>query len=74
MLLAATPTTITGCFNARWLAAAIEFDIPIRYLLAGLYGLMVAQISDIRIGSTIKRGYLDSIVNKVHTSVSFKVS
>ncbi|AMO99907.1 calcineurin-like phosphoesterase family protein [Collimonas arenae] len=67
VLLVAALATVVGFFNARRLAAVIDIDIPISGLPAGLHGFTIAQISDIHVGPTIKRGYLDSIVNKVNT-------
>lgn len=67
VLLLATVSSVVGYFNARRLAAVVEIDIPIRDLPAGLQGFTIAQISDIHVGPTIKRGYLDAIVNKVNT-------
>ncbi|MFJ2988706.1 metallophosphoesterase [Collimonas sp. NPDC087041] len=67
VLLVAALATIVGFFNARRLAAVIDIDIPISGLPASLHGFTIAQISDIHVGPTIKRGYLDSIVNKVNT-------
>jgi predicted MPP superfamily phosphohydrolase len=58
--------TLLGFFNARRVAAVVEVEVPIRNLPAALQGFTIAQISDIHVGPTIKRHYLDAIVNKVN--------
>ncbi len=55
-----------GFFNARRTAAVVRVDVPITGLPAALHGFSIAQISDIHIGPTIKRGYLQAIVNVVN--------
>ncbi|MGB7196255.1 MAG: metallophosphoesterase [Collimonas pratensis] len=67
VLLLAAVSSVVGYVNARRLAAVVDVDIPIRDLPAALQGFTIAQISDIHVGPTIKRGYLDAIVNKVNT-------
>jgi predicted MPP superfamily phosphohydrolase len=67
VLLLAAGSSVVGYVNARRLAAVVDVDIPIRDLPAALHGFTIAQISDIHVGPTIKRGYLDAIVNKVNT-------
>ncbi|WP_211473964.1 metallophosphoesterase [Collimonas humicola] len=66
VLLLAAVSSLVGYFNARRLAAVVDIDIPISGLPAALQGFTIAQISDIHVGPTIKRGYLDAIVNKVN--------
>src|SRR5690606_26401705 len=58
--------TAAGFWNARRTAAVREVKVPIRDLPAGLEGFTIAQISDIHVGPTIKRGYLQDIVNQVN--------
>ncbi|CAN5918484.1 metallophosphoesterase [soil metagenome] len=58
--------TVAGFVNARRTAAIVSVDVPIRDLPAGLNGFTIAQISDIHIGPTIKRPYLDAIVKAVN--------
>lgn len=58
--------TLLGFFNARRVAAVVEVEVPIRNLPTALQGFTIAQISDIHVGPTIKRHYLDAIVNKVN--------
>lgn len=58
--------TLVGVFNARRLAKVVRVDIPIAGLPAALSGFVIVQISDIHVGSTIKRGYLSAIVGAVN--------
>lgn len=58
--------TFVGFFNARRTAAVVRVDVPISGLPSTLHGFSIAQISDIHVGPTIKRGYLQAIVNVVN--------
>lgn len=58
--------TLIGFFNARRVARVVQVDVPIAGLPPELDGFTIAQISDIHIGPTIKRGYLDAIVDRVN--------
>lgn len=58
--------TFFGFFNARRTAAVVRVDVPITGLPPTLHGFAIAQISDIHVGPTIKRGYLQAIVNVVN--------
>jgi predicted MPP superfamily phosphohydrolase len=58
--------TAVGFLNARRRARVVRVDIPLRDLPAALHGFTIAQISDIHVGPTIKRGYVDAIVNAVN--------
>jgi uncharacterized protein len=64
--LAAAAITAVGLWNARRTAAVVSVEVPIRDLPAALHGFSIAQISDIHVGPTIKRGYLQSIVDAVN--------
>ncbi|MCS6763313.1 MAG: metallophosphoesterase [Candidatus Protistobacter heckmanni] len=59
-------TTLIGLINARRLAGVVEVDVQIAWLPPGLHGFTIAQISDIHVGPTIKRGYLQRIVDRVN--------
>ncbi|MES2361429.1 MAG: metallophosphoesterase [Pseudomonadota bacterium] len=59
--------TLLGFLNARRTPAVVRIDVPIKGLPLALQGFTVAQISDIHVGPTIKRAYLQRIVNKVNT-------
>lgn len=58
--------SLIGFVNARRIAEVREVDVPIAGLPYALHGFSIAQISDIHVGPTIKRGYLAAIVNKVN--------
>ena len=64
--VAALLLTLVGVVNARRLARVVHVDVPIAGLPAALRGFIIVQISDIHVGSTIKRGYLKAIVGAVN--------
>jgi predicted MPP superfamily phosphohydrolase len=59
--------SLVGIWNARRLAKVIYVDLPIRQLPAALAGFTIVQLSDIHVGPTIKRGYLDAIVQRANS-------
>jgi predicted MPP superfamily phosphohydrolase len=64
--LVATLVTLIGFFNARRTASVVRVDVPIRDLPASLEGFTIAQLSDIHVGPTIRRGYIQRIVDAVN--------
>jgi predicted MPP superfamily phosphohydrolase len=64
-LLALLSTTV-GLINARRRARVVTIDVPIDDLPAALDGFTIVQISDIHVGPTIKRRYVDAIVDAVN--------
>lgn len=64
--LAGIAVTLLGLVNARRTAAIVSVDVPIDDLPEALVGFTIAQISDVHIGPTIKREYLDAIVGAVN--------
>ena len=64
--LLALAVTIVGFVNARRVARVVRIDVPIDGLPEALHGYAIAQISDIHVGPTIKRPYLDAIVERVN--------
>jgi predicted MPP superfamily phosphohydrolase len=58
--------SLVGFLNARRRAAVRRVEVPIVGLPASLHGFTIAQISDIHVGPTIKRNYLDAIVDAVN--------
>jgi uncharacterized protein len=58
--------TLLGFWNARRTAVVRRVDVPIKGLPAAWQGFTVAQISDVHVGPTIGRGYLQRIVRKVN--------
>jgi predicted MPP superfamily phosphohydrolase len=55
-----------GVFNARRTARVREVEVPVAGLPGALEGFTIAQISDIHVGPTIKRPYLQAIVDAVN--------
>ncbi len=64
--LLALGVTLVGLVNARRVASVVEVEVPIAGLPPALHGYSIVQISDIHVGPTIKRGYLNAIVTKVN--------
>lgn len=58
--------TMMGFFNARRLAQVVEVEVPIAGLPDSLHDFTIVQISDIHVGPTIKRAYLERIVTRVN--------
>jgi predicted MPP superfamily phosphohydrolase len=66
-VLALTPAiTAIGYFMARRVAPVVRVDIPVAGLPAALEGFTIAQISDIHVGPTIKRAFVEGIVKRVN--------
>lgn len=55
-----------GFVNARRTARVREVELPLEGLPAALQGFAIVQISDIHVGPTIKRAYLQRIVDAVN--------
>jgi predicted MPP superfamily phosphohydrolase len=64
--LVALAVTVIGFVNARRVARVVQVEVPIADLPHALNGYTIAQITDIHVGPTIKRGYLNAIVNRVN--------
>ena len=62
----ATAFTAVGFVVARMRPGVVEVEIPIEGLPTELHGFRIAQITDIHVGPTIRRGYLQRIVNQVN--------
>jgi predicted MPP superfamily phosphohydrolase len=58
--------TIVGFVNARRRARIRHIDVPIAGLPVALHGFSIAQISDLHVGPTIKRDYLERVVDAVN--------
>jgi predicted MPP superfamily phosphohydrolase len=58
--------TLVGFFMARRVAAVLDVVVPLAGLPAALEGFTIAQISDIHVGPTIKRKFVEGIVNRVN--------
>lgn len=64
--LAALLVTLIGFVNARRLPRVVTVEIPLSNLPAQLIGFTIVQLSDIHVGSTIKRDYVQAIVDRVN--------
>ena len=58
--------TALGYVNARRVARVRDVDVPIVALPAALHGFTIVQISDVHVGPTIGRDYLEAIVASVN--------
>jgi uncharacterized protein len=54
--------TLVGLIIALRKPRVVHVDIPVTNLPKALHGFSIAQISDVHVGSTIKRGFVESIV------------
>jgi predicted MPP superfamily phosphohydrolase len=59
--------TLVGLLNARRRARVVNVEVPVRNLPESLRGFTIAQISDVHVGPTIKRRYVDAIVDAVNS-------
>ncbi len=57
--------TVLGLLIARR-PRLVEVDIPIARLPEALHGFSIVQISDVHVGPTIKRGFVERIVDRVN--------
>jgi predicted MPP superfamily phosphohydrolase len=62
----ATFVTLVGFAGARRRARIVSVEIPLANLPPALQGFSIAQISDVHVGSQIKRKYVDAIVDAVN--------
>jgi hypothetical protein len=66
-VMALTPTiTLIGFVMARRVARVVDVEVPLADLPAQLEGFTIAQISDIHVGPTIKRDFVEAIVDRVN--------
>jgi predicted MPP superfamily phosphohydrolase len=66
-ILAATPLiTAIGFLMARRVARVVDVDVPVEKLPKSLEGFTIAQISDVHVGPTIKREFVQRIVDRVN--------
>lgn len=57
---------VVGLMNARRLARVVTVDIALPGLPSALDGFTIVQISDVHVGPTIKRRYVEAIVEAVN--------
>lgn len=65
--LVAVLITLVGFANARRLPRVVEIDVPLEGLSPALAGFTIVQISDIHVGPTIKRDYVQAVVDRVNS-------
>ena len=58
--------TVAGLIIARRRPGIVEVRIPVLGLPRALHGFSIAQISDVHVGPTIKRGFVEGIVRRVN--------
>ncbi|MDB5882057.1 MAG: putative phosphohydrolase [Ramlibacter sp.] len=58
--------TLIGFWNARRTAGVVTVRVPLRGLPQALEGFRIVQISDIHVGPTIRRSYIEGIVEAVN--------
>jgi predicted MPP superfamily phosphohydrolase len=58
--------TLAGFMLARRRPGVVEVNIPVTGLPQALHGFSIAQISDVHVGLTIKRGFVEGIVRRVN--------
>ena len=66
VLALASLFTLVGYVNARRVARVVNVDIPLANLPKELAGFTIVQLSDIHVGPTIKRKYVQAIVDRVN--------
>ena len=62
----AATITLAGLVSARRRPRVVRVDIPVANLPAALHGFSIAQISDVHVGPTIKRRFVEKIVALVN--------
>lgn len=63
---AALLVTLWGFVNARRTARVVRVDVPVAGLPGALEGFTIAQLSDVHVGPTIKRPYVEAIVDTIN--------
>jgi uncharacterized protein len=64
--LVALAITLIGFWNARRTAGVVTVEVPMAGLPEALQGFRIVQISDIHVGPTIRRRYIEAIVEAVN--------
>ena len=67
VVMVLTPViTLIGFLIARRVAPVVNVEVPLADLPPQLEGFTIAQISDIHVGPTIKRNFVEAIVDRVN--------
>jgi predicted MPP superfamily phosphohydrolase len=59
-------STAAGLLIARGRPRIVDVDVPVADLPGALHGFLIAQISDVHVGSTIKRNFVERVVAAVN--------
>ena len=59
-------STLKGLYNARKGPTIMRENVALNNLHKDMSGLKIAQISDLHVGPTIKKGYVESVVSEVN--------
>lgn len=59
--------SLLGLINARRIARVVDVQVPIQDLPPALHGFTIAQITDLHVGPTIRKRYVDGVVDKVNS-------
>jgi predicted MPP superfamily phosphohydrolase len=62
----AAAVSVLGLVNARRVARVVTVNVPLAGLPPALEGFRIVQLSDIHIGHTIKRPYLQALVDRAN--------
>ncbi|MEP6503990.1 MAG: metallophosphoesterase [Betaproteobacteria bacterium] len=66
VVVVALLVTLAGLFNARRPARVKTVDVPMKDLPPALQGFLIAQISDMHVGPTIKRPTMKHVVSTIN--------
>jgi len=66
VILATPAITLVGFFLARRVAPVVDVEVAVEGLAPALEGFTIAQISDLHVGPTIKRPFVEKIVARVN--------
>lgn len=66
VLALASFMTLVGLYIAKRRPRVVEVEIPVNNLPDGLHGFSIAQITDVHVGPTIKRAFVEGIVDRVN--------
>jgi len=64
--VAAVLVTLVGFFNAHYPARVVDVEVPITDLPAPLEGFTIVQISDLHVGTTIRRAFVERVVDQAN--------
>ena len=67
VVVLASLATLVGLLNARRRARVVDVEVRLPNLPTSLHGFTIAQISDVHVGPTIKRHYVEAIVDAVNS-------